>query len=102
MGRANALKTEGLVLKAMCMGHMGAGCQAEPPIISICMVWVKGGKAMHIIGPWSHKAIKGKGFRGNTWKDIKGVSWNNVRELRYNSQGRWGHIPSLRGGISIG
>jgi hypothetical protein len=25
---------------------MGAGCQAELPIISICMMWVKGGEAV--------------------------------------------------------
>jgi hypothetical protein len=30
------------------------------------------------------------------------VSRNNVRELRHNSGGGWGCIPSLRGGIGIG
>jgi hypothetical protein len=90
------------MLKAMRMGHMGAGCQAELHIIGICTVWAKGGKAMRIVGPRSHKATKEKGFRGNVQKDIKGVSRNNVGELRYNSWGRWGCIPSLRGGISAG
>jgi len=57
---------------------------------------------MGIIGPRSHKATKGEGLWGNAWKDIKGVSWDNVGELRHNSQGRWGCVPSLRGRISIG
>jgi hypothetical protein len=65
------------------------------------MVWAKGGKTMHIIGPRSHKALKAKGFRGDTWKDIRWLSWNNTREVRYHSGGRWRCILSLRGGISV-
>jgi len=101
MGRADMLKTEGLVLKSMCMGHMGAGCQAELPIVSICMMWMKGGEMVCIIRPRSHKATKVKGLRGNTWKNIKGVGWNDIRELRDDSRGRWGRIPSIGGEISV-
>jgi hypothetical protein len=36
------------------------------------------------------------------WKNIKRVGRNNIRELGNNSRGRWGHIPGIRGGISIG
>jgi hypothetical protein len=43
MGRADALETEGLVLKSMHMGHMGVGCQAELPIVSICTVTLQAG-----------------------------------------------------------
>ena len=74
MGGADALKTEGLVLKSMRMGHMGAAYQAELPIVSICAMRMKGGEAVCIIRPRSHKASKAKGVRGNTWKNIKGVS----------------------------
>jgi hypothetical protein len=102
MGRANTLKTEGLMLKAMRMGHMGMGCQAELPIISICMVWVKMGEVVCIVGPRLHKATKGQRFRGNVWEDIKGVGWNDIGELRDNGRGRWGHIPGIGGGVSIG
>jgi hypothetical protein len=70
-------------------------------MISICMVWAKGNKAVGIVGPRSHKATKGKGFRGNAWKNVKGVSWHNVGELRHNSWGRWGCILSLRGRIRV-
>jgi hypothetical protein len=74
----------------------------ELPIVSICTVWAKGSETIHIIGPRSHKATKVKGFRGKAWKDIERVSRNNIRKLRYNSGGRWGHIPSLGGRIGIG
>ena len=58
MGRANMLKTEGLMLKAMPMGYMRSGHQAELPIISICTVWAKGDETMCIVGPRLHKATK--------------------------------------------
>jgi hypothetical protein len=67
------------------MGHMSTGHQAELPIFGVCTVRTKGDKAVCVVGPRSHKASKGEGFRGNTGKDIKGVSWYNVGELRYNS-----------------
>jgi hypothetical protein len=63
---------------------------------------VKRDEAMRIVGPRSHKATKGQRFRGNTWEDIKGVGQNNIGELRNNGRGRWGHIPGIRGGVSIG
>ena len=56
---------------------------------------------MHIIGPRSHKALKAKRFRGNAWKNIKQMGRDNVREIRYHSGGRWRHISSLRGRISV-
>jgi hypothetical protein len=102
MGGADALKTEGLVLESMCMGHMGAGCQVELPVISICVVGMKDSEMMHIIGPRLHKATKVEGFRGKMWEDINWVSGNNIRELRDNSRGRWGSIPGLGGRVSIG
>jgi hypothetical protein len=102
MGGADALKTEGLVLKSMHMGHMGAGCQVELPIVTICMIRMKGGEAVHIIRPRSHKASKAKGLRGNTWENIKGVGWNDIGELRDDGRGRWGRIPGIGGGVGIG
>jgi len=96
------LKTEGLVLESMRIGHMRPGCQAELPIVTICMVWMKASKVMHIIRPRSHKASKAKGFRGKARKNIKWMSRDDVGEVRYNSGRRWGHIPGLRGRVSIG
>jgi hypothetical protein len=99
---ADALKTEGLVFESVHMGYMRMACQVELPILSICMVWAKGSKTMHIIGPRSHKATKVEGFRGKMQKDIKWVSRNNIGKLRYNYGGRWGCIPGFGGGIGIG
>jgi len=101
MGRADVLKTEGLVLESMYMGYMRVSCQVELPIISICIIRVKGSETVCIIGPRSHKASKVKGFRGKARKDIEWVSRNNLGELRNNSRRRWGHIPSLGGRIGI-
>jgi hypothetical protein len=101
MSGADALKIEGLVLESMYMGHMGAGCQAELPIISICTMRMEGGEAVCIVRPRSHKASKAKGLRGNMWKNIKRVCWNDIRKLRDDSRGRWGRILSVGGGVSV-
>ena len=71
------------------------------PIVSVCMVWVKGSEVMCVIGPRSYKATKAKGFRGKMWENVKEVSRNNVRKVRNNSGGRWGCILSLGCRISI-
>jgi hypothetical protein len=102
VGGADVLKTEGLVLVGMCMGHIGVGCQAELSIVSVCTVGMKGSEMMHIVGPRPHKATKVKGFRGKMWEDIKWVSGHDIGKLRDNSRGRWGHIPGLGGRVSIG
>jgi hypothetical protein len=51
---------------------------------------------MHIIEPRLHKASKAKRFRGKIWEIIKGVSGDNVGEVRNNGGGRWGCIPGIR------
>jgi hypothetical protein len=102
VGGADVLKTEGLVFKAVHMGHIRTAHQTELPILNICMVWAKGSKMVHIIGPRSHKATEVEGFRGKSWKNIKWVSRNNVGKLRYDCGGRWGCILGIGGGIGIG
>jgi hypothetical protein len=37
---------------------------------------------MSSIGPTAHKGAKGNWFRGNAGEDIKGMSGDNVREVR--------------------
>ena len=39
-------------------------------------------KAVSSIWPAAHKGAESNGFRGNTGKDIKGMSGDNVREVR--------------------
>jgi hypothetical protein len=80
---------------------MRVSCETELPIVNISLVWREAGKPMTIVRPRSHKAPEAEGLWGNTWKDIKRVSGNNVRELRNNSGRRWGCIPSIRGRVSM-
>jgi hypothetical protein len=83
------------------VSHVRPSHQAKLPIVSVSPIGVKGGEAMCIIRPSLHKASKANRFRGETQKDIKGVSRNNTREFRYEGRGRWGHIPSLGHRIGI-
>jgi hypothetical protein len=40
------------------------------------------GKAMSSVWPTAHKGAEGDRFRGNAMKDIKGVSRNDIGEVR--------------------
>jgi len=40
------------------------------------------GEAMGSVRPVTHKGLKGNGFRGNVGEDIKGVSGDDVSEIR--------------------
>jgi hypothetical protein len=46
----------------------------ELPIVSVSPIGAKGGEAMCIVRPSSHKASKARRFRGKMWEDIKRVS----------------------------
>jgi len=50
--------------------------------VSISASGMEVGKAMSSIWPTAHKGAKGNGFRGNTRKDIKGMSSDDVGEVR--------------------
>jgi hypothetical protein len=56
MGRADALKTEGLMLQGVPMAHVRAGREAELPVISISSVWTEFGKMVGTVRPRTHKA----------------------------------------------
>ena len=58
-------------------------------------------KMVHSIWPGAHEGAKGNGFRGNTGEDVKGMSRNNVREVRDYSNAVPG-IGSLVGGCVNG
>jgi hypothetical protein len=55
-------------------------------------------KAMSSIGPMAHKGPKGNWFRGNAWKDIKRMSWDDIREVRDHSNA----VPAVRSLITRG
>ena len=71
---------------------MAARGEVELPELPVSTPGVELGEAMSSIRPRTHKGAKRKGFRGKAWKDIKGVSGNNVREVRGYSNA----VPGIR------
>ena len=60
MGRADTLKTEGLVLQGVHVSHVRAGCKVELPRVSISAVWTELSETVAIIRPRLHKALEAK------------------------------------------
>jgi len=58
--------------------------RGEPKLcgISVSASGTERGEAMSSVWPTAHKGAEGDGFRGNTRKDIKGVSGNGIGEVR--------------------
>ena len=50
--------------------------------VSVSALRAELSKVVGSIRPGAHKGAKGNGFRGNVGKDVKGVSGDNVREVR--------------------
>jgi hypothetical protein len=57
MGRADALKTEGLVLQGMPIAYVRVGCEVELPVISVGSVWMELSKMVGTVRPGTHKAF---------------------------------------------
>lgn len=66
----------------MSVSEMAPRGEIELPGLSVSTSRTELGKAMSSVRPGAHKGAKSNGFRGKAWKDIKGVSGNNVREVR--------------------
>ena len=77
--------------------------RGEPELcgISISALGMELGKVMSSVWPTAHKGAEGDGFGGNTRKDIKGMSRDNVREVRDYSNAVPG-VGSLVGGCVNG
>ena len=50
--------------------------------VSVSALRAELSKVVGSIRPGAHKGAKGNGFRGNVGKDVKGVSGDNIREVR--------------------
>jgi len=50
--------------------------------VSISVPGAEDSKAMSSVWPAAHKGLESNGFRGNAEKDIKGVSRDDIREVR--------------------
>jgi hypothetical protein len=68
--------------------------RGEPELcgVSISASGTELGKAMSSIWPTAHKGAKGNRFRGNARKDIKGMSGDDVGEVRDYSNA----VPGVR------
>ena len=64
------------------MSEVALRGEEELCVVSISTSRTELSKAMGCVQPGAHKGAKGNGFRGNTGENIKGVSRDNVREVR--------------------
>jgi len=98
MGGANVLSTEGRVFQGMGVSEVASRSEEELCVIPVSVSGVELGKAMGSIWPVAHEGVKGNGFRGNAREDIKGVSGDNVGEVRDYGNA----VPSIGGLIGRG
>jgi hypothetical protein len=102
------------VLQSMCMSKVPYRGKPELCVISISALGTELSKVMSSIWPGAHKGAKSKGFRGNAWKDIKRMGWDNVREVKdYGNavlgirslvdrgRNRWGRVRKSRGRVRM-
>jgi hypothetical protein len=77
------------------MGVSKMPSRGEPELcgISISASGMELGKMMSSVWPTAHKGAEGNGFGGNARKDIKGVSGNNIGEVRDYSNA----VPGISG-----
>jgi hypothetical protein len=66
------------------MGMSEVASRGKPQLcrVSISASGAELSKAVSSVWLGAHKRIKSNGFRGNTGKDIEGMSGDNVREVR--------------------
>jgi hypothetical protein len=87
------------VLQGMGMSEMPTRGEEELCIVSISSLGNELGKAMGGIQPTVHEGAKGNRFRGNTREDIKGMSRNDIREVRDHGKAVPGIGSFIRRGV---
>jgi hypothetical protein len=80
------------------MGMSEMALRSKPELcgVSVSASRAELSKAMSHVWPGAHERAKGNGFRGNTGKDIKGMSGDDVGEVRDYSNA----VPGIGGLIS--
>jgi hypothetical protein len=65
------------------MGVSEVAARGEPEFcrVSVSALRAELSKAISSVWPRVHKGVKGNGFGGNTGKDIKGMSGDNIGEV---------------------
>jgi hypothetical protein len=72
--------------------------EEELCVVSVSALRTELGIVMGSIWPAAHEGAKGNGFGGNAGEDVKGVSGNNVREVRDHGNA----VPGIRNLIGRG
>jgi hypothetical protein len=66
----------------MSMSEVASRSEEEFCVLPVSALGMELGEAMGSIWPTAHEGAKGYGFGGNAREDIKGVSGDNVGEVR--------------------
>jgi hypothetical protein len=80
------------------MSEMASRGEEELCVVSISTSRTELGKAMGSIWPAAHEGMKGNRFGGNAGEDIKGMSGDDVREVRDYSNA----VPGIRSLVGRG
>jgi len=80
------------------MSEMPSRGKPELCVIPVLASGVERGEAMGSVRPGAHKGAEAKGFRGNAWKDIKRMGWDDIREVRDYSNA----VLGIRGFVTRG
>jgi hypothetical protein len=96
----------------MGVSEMALRGEEELCVVTVSAPRLELSKAVGSVWPTAHERAKGNGFGGNTGEDIKGVSGDNVREVRdYGNAvpgigsligrgvNRWGRVRKSRGRV---
>ena len=86
------------MLYGMSVSKVPSRGEPELCVIPVSVSGVEFSEAMSSVQPGAHKGAKGNWFRGNAWKDIKRVSWDDVREVRDHSNA----VPGVRSLVTRG
>jgi len=76
------LSTKGRVFYSVGMSEVALRGKPKLCRVSVSVSRAELSKAVGSVQPRAHKRAEGNGFRGNAGKDIKGVSGDNVGEVR--------------------
>jgi hypothetical protein len=82
----------------MGVGEVAARGEEELCVIAVSASRTELSKAMGSVWPAAHKGAEGNGFGGNAREDIKGVSGDNVGEVRDYSNA----VPGIGGLVGRG
>ena len=87
------------MFQGMSMSEMALRGEEEFCVVSVSASRMELSEAVGSVWPTAHEGAKGNGFGGNAREDIKGMSGNNVREVRDDSDAVPGIRSFVRGSV---